>query len=120
MQIVRLDYYYLKEVIISLECGIQWLHGNLGHSYMRPKHLCRLREALEANLLLVKVYHMVKNTPKRPESGKTVKIRPQEPRCCRTPRRQTPAYHTSLVSSWDTLGPPNYEFATNCKKSLHN
>ena len=67
MQIVRIDCY---EVIISLECGIQWLHGNLGHSYMRPKHLYRLREALEANLLLVKVDHMVKNTPKRQKMTK--------------------------------------------------
>ena len=79
MQIVRLDYYDLKEVIISLECGIQWLHGNLGHSYMRPKHLYRSREALEANLLLVKVDHMVKSTPKRAKSGKTAKMSPQEP-----------------------------------------
>ena len=117
MQIVRIDCY---EVIISLECGIQWLHGNLGHSYMRPKHLYRLREALEANLLLVNVYHMVKIPQNDQKVAKTVKMRPQEPRCCRTPRRQTPAYHTSLVSSWDALGPPNYEFAPNCIKSLHN
>ena len=31
---------------------------------MRPKHLYRLREALEANLLLVNVYHVIKKHPK--------------------------------------------------------
>ena len=92
MQIVRLDYYDLKEVIISLECGIQWLHGNLGHSYMRPKLVYRLREALEANLLLVKVYHMVKNTPKRPESGKNCQN--EAPRASLLPH--TPEADTSV------------------------
>ena len=41
---------------------------------------------------------------------------PHAPHCCRTPQRPIPTYHTSLVSSLDTLGPTNFEFADNCIK----
>ena len=58
------------EVINSYKSGIQRLNCNLEGSYVRPNHLYSLRGALEANLMLVKVDHTVKNTPKRSKTTK--------------------------------------------------
>ena len=60
---------------------------------------------------------MCSKTPQNtPNHNKTVKMSPRAPHCCRTPHRPTPAYHTSLVSSLDTLGPTNFEFVHNRMK----
>ena len=57
---------------------------------------------------------MCSKTPQNTSNvNKTVNMSPHAPHCCRTPQRPIPAYHTSLVSSLDTLGPTNFEFVHN-------
>ena len=80
---------------------------------MRPKHSYISSGALEANLLLVKVYHMVEITSQWP---KTVKMSPCAPICWRTPQRPISAYCT--IHRWLAHGVRSGRQTSNSCKSL--
>ena len=91
------------EGIHRVEYGVQLVYGAPPVAYTRPDHSYASRRPLEVTLWLLVVWCITQKCPKTAETAKSVKLAPQAPPCCHTPRRPNPVHHTSLASSWGAL-----------------